>query len=281
MSYRYGPGSNRLIRRTSRVLLVLAILGVIYPVIFVALTALKPTQEFYTNTWGLPDKVQLSNFSEAWTRGRIGEYVINSVIVVVISVALIVVLGALAGYALARLRLPRAEFVLLAIIGIALLPGESVIMPLYIMMSRLGIVGGYGSLIIPYVGWALPFAIYIFNNFFHTLPNELIESARVDGCNDLQAFWRISVPLMLPAVGTVAIFNFVGLWGELYWATIALATSQLRTLPLGIIAFQGQFGTNWGPLSAAICIVLVPLFVVFLFLQKYFVRGLTTGAVKA
>lgn len=264
----------------SRIIILTVVLLTIYPIIFVLLTSLKTTNEFYINIWSLPKNVAWGNFPTAWITAHIGEYFVNSTIVVFTSVLFIIVFGAMAGYALARLNVPYSELIMLAFISVTALPSEATILPLYIMMSKLGMVGKYHSLIIPYIGWGLPMTIYIFKGFFKTLPNELLESARVDGYGEVIIFIKITTPLMLPAVATCAIFNFVSFWGELLWATIALSTVSLRTIPLGVISFKAQFGTDWGPMSAAICMVLIPLIILFLFVQKYFIQGITGGAVK-
>jgi raffinose/stachyose/melibiose transport system permease protein len=253
----------------------------IYPIVFVMFTSLKSTNEFYLNVWSFPQKIEWANFSKAWVSAQIGTYFFNSLVIVGVSVIFIVILGAMAGYALAKLKIPYAEFVVFILLATTMLPSESVIMPLYIMMSKLRLIGEHYSLIIPYVGWGLPLTIYIFKSFFQTIPSELIEAARIDGCTETATFTKIISPLMLPAILTCAIFNFVFFWGELLWASIVLSSnSSLRTIPLGVLAFKSQFATDWGPLSAAICIVLLPLIFTFLFVQKYFVQGITGGAVK-
>lgn len=264
----------------SRVAIWLVLVVIVYPVFFVINTSLKKTSEFYTNVWGFPKELALGNYIEAWVTARLGSYFFNSVVVVVTSTLLALVAGALAGYALARLRLPFAGVALALVVVTQFLPLESVIMPLYIMMSRLNLLGNFATLIIPYTAWALPMTILIYKNFMEGVPPSLLEAARVDGCNELRSFFHIMLPLILPATATNAILNFVGLWGELMWVSISSATTNFGTVPLGIITFKQQFSTNWGPLSAAICIVLVPLIVLFLFTQKYFARGISAGAVK-
>jgi len=280
MNIKSGFAANLSANPISRTIVLLFILLTIYPVLFVMNTSLKATSEFFVNVWGLPQKVHGINYPKAWLDAHIGEYFVNSSIVVGISVFFIVVFGALAGYALARLHVPFAGAIMFLILSTTMLPSESAIMPLYIMMSRLHMIGELHSLIIPYIGWGLPMTVFIFRSFFRTLPEELLEAARVDGCGEAKTFYRITVPLMLPAIATCAIFNFVSFWGELLWGSIALSTSPLKTIPMGVIAFKSQFATDWGPLSAAICLVLIPLVVLFLFVQKYFVQGLTGGAVK-
>lgn len=270
-----GQGNN-----LSRTIVLVFLLLTLYPILFVLLTSLKTTDEFYTNIWGLPHHYAWSNYSKAWTDAHIGRYFATSVTVVGISVVCVVVLGALAGYALARLHVPYAETILLLVLLPTFLPSETVIMPLYIMMSKMKLIGTHISLILPYIGWSLPMTIYIFQAFFKSLPSELLEAARVDGCTETKTFTRVTAPLMLPAIATCSIFAFVGLWGELLWASIALSTTSLRTIPFGVISFKSQFATDWGPMTAAICIVLIPLVVFFLFVQKYFIQGVTGGAVK-
>lgn len=265
----------------SRAAIILYVILIIYPVLFVINTSFKPSGEFYRNVWGLPINFTLSNYPEAWMAGRIGSAFLNSLYIVVLTVTCIVIFGAMAGYALARLRIPGSKFIMLLLVGLTMLPSESVLMPIYITMSRIGMIGTRESLVIPYIGWGLPITIYIFRDFFMTVPVEMMEAARIDGCTEFSTFTKVVAPLMLPAIATCAIFNFVNFWGELLWATVALSSqSATRTISMGVVEFQGQFATDWGPMTAAICIVLVPLMIFFLFTQKYFIRGLTAGSVK-
>jgi len=135
-------------------------------------------------------------------------------------------------------------------------------------------------LILPYIGWGLALSTYIYRNFFATVPTEMIEAARIDGCGELRIFAQIILPIVKPATATNAIFIFMSWWGEMLWASTELSASSLKTLALGITAFVQSAGTDWGPLCAASAIILIPIVVVFLFTQKYVVSGLTGGAVK-
>lgn len=272
-----GDGKER---GFSRTLLILYCAVIAFPIIFVVMTSFKSTSEFYTNVWGLPQHVAWENYATAWNDAKIGQYMLNSVIIVSIVLIVSLIVGALAGYALSRFRIKHAEIIMLAILACTMLPSESVIMPLYLITSKIGLIGSRMSLIIPYIAWGLPMTIYIFRNFFDTIPNELLEAARIDGCTEVQTFTKVAIPLMLPAIATNAILIFVAWWGELLWATVALASSSMKTIPIGMVSFSAQFGTNWGPMCAAICIILIPLVVFFCFVQKYFVQGLTGGAVK-
>lgn len=265
----------------TRLILLAAVVLIIYPPIFVFLTSLKSTTEFYGNIWGLPQTVEWSNYVRAWSEGGIGRAFIHSAFVVSVTVLLTIIIGALAGYALARLEIPFANVITTGLVLMTLIPTESVLIPEYIMTSRLGLTGTHAGLIVTYVGWGLPLTIFIFHGFFLTIPKELIEAARIDGASELRAFFSIVVPLMTPAIATTSILTFVGTWGELLWAMLVLSTqSAIRTLPFSIVEFKGQFATNWGPLSAGVVIVVLPLIIFFIFTQKYFIRGLSAGSVK-
>lgn len=263
-----------------RIVLILFVILTIYPMIFVFLTSLKSTNEFYQNIWLWPSSIEWENYRYAWSVAKIGSYFVTSIIVVSIVVVATLILGALAGYALAKLQIPKSNLIILGIFLLTMLPSESILMPMYIMVSKLGLAGTYVSLIIPYIGWGLALTIYIYRNFFATVPTEIVEAARIDGCTETKTFIKVVFPMMLPATATNAIFIFLGWWGEMLWASVDLSTSPIKTLPLGITSFVQSAGTAWGPLCAASCIILIPVIIFFICTQKYFVAGLTGGAVK-
>ena len=263
-----------------RIFLLAFVILVVYPLIFVLLTSIKDTGEFYTNIWGWPSRIAIENYSYAWNIAKIGEYFVTTVIVVAITVVATLIISAFAGYALAKLRVPHADLIILLIFLLSMLPSESILMPTYLLVGKLKITGTYASLILPYIGWGLALSTYIYRNFFATVPTEMIEAARIDGCGELRIFAQIILPIVKPATATNAIFIFMSWWGEMLWASTELSASSLKTLALGITAFVQSAGTDWGPLCAASAIILIPIVVVFLFTQKYVVSGLTGGAVK-
>jgi ABC-type glycerol-3-phosphate transport system permease component len=254
----------------------------LYPVVFTLLTSVKSTNEFHINLWGLPKKWMLDNYVNAFTTGRLGDYFGNSVFIAACSLLLVTLLGTFAGYALSRLHLRWTALIVGILFVLQILPAESMIIPLYLMASRSGLTQlPYAPLIVVYVGWMLSGTILILRNFFQSISTEILESARIDGCSDVDTMFRIIFPLSGGAVATCTVFNFGFVWGELMWAKIATLTTQ-RGIPLsvGLMNFQGQFTTDWGQLTAAISMVLLPMILLYVFLQKYFVRGLTSGALK-
>lgn len=254
----------------------------IFPILFSVVTSFKGTDEFYSNLWGLPEKLRIQNYVEAFKVGRIGDYMGNSIVISVLTLISIQIFALLAAYALSRLKIPRVEMFLMALLLMQVLPTESMIIPLYIIVSKLHFISvPYLSTVLGYVGWGLPGTIIIEKNFFDTIPIDLLEAARIDGSNELMTMTRIILPLMRGPILTCFIMNFTYVWGELMWAQITtLLTDKGIPITVGLLNFQGQYGTNWPLLTAAIVIILVPLFVIFIALQKYFIAGLTAGGVK-
>jgi raffinose/stachyose/melibiose transport system permease protein len=262
-------------------LLVFASIVVITPVLFVFLTSLKDNQEFFTNIFGLPKSFKWNNYSIAWSVGKLGIYFFNSVFVTIMSVLITVITAILGGYALAKLHVPKADLIISALMTFTFIPGIAIYISLYTMMSSFRMTGNLWTLILPYAAWQIPFSMYIIKQYFETIPGELIESGRIDGCNELQAFTNIMLPLIIPAIATIVVFNFIGNWGELMWANIATAASlTIKTLPVGLLNFKSEMGVQWGQYCAGIFMVTIPLVIVFAYFQKYFVAGLTNGAVK-
>ena len=273
--------SSKLMTIISRVLTIIVSLTVIYPIIFVFLVSFKDNAEFFANVFGLPEVWRWYNYVTAWVDGGIGRFAVNSVIVTVTSVVVTGVMSALAGYALSKLHIPKADLILGILVGLNFIPGISIFISLFRQMIAMGLSGTRWMLIWTYIAWSIPFSIFIYKKFFDTIPQGLIEAARVDGSNELQTFLRVILPLVHPATATVMVFNFIGIWGEFMWANIASsASTAIITLPVGLLFFRGEFGIQWGPFAAAIVIIVVPLMAVFIYFQRYFIQGLTAGSVK-
>lgn len=274
-------GANKKVKIVAYIVLGVYTAVVAYPLLFLLFTSVKTNQEFFVNLFGLPQHLELVNYVNAWQIGKLGKYFGNSVLVTVVSVLLTCIVATLGGYALAKLRIPKAQLIMDTFMVFNFIPGIAIYISLYTNMSKLHITGNYAALILPYVAWQIPLAMYIMKQYFETVPQELIESARVDGCNEVRTFIHIMFPLVTPAIATIVVFTFIGNWGELMWANIVTASSTtIKTLPVGLLNFKTEMGVQWGQYTAGICMVTIPLMIVFAYFQKYFVAGLTNGAVK-
>jgi raffinose/stachyose/melibiose transport system permease protein len=266
---------------TSQFVLILGTLVVAYPILFLVFTSLKDNVAFFTNTFGLPMNPQWHNYPHAWTRGFLNVYFFNSVIATVFSVVLVVMLSTLGGYALGKMHLPKSELIILSFMTFSFIPGIAIYITLYKIVSSVGLTRNHLALILPYAAWGIPVSMYILKKFFETVPMDIVESARMDGCGELRTFVQVVLPLVKPAVASVVVLNFIYNWAEFMWAQIVTAASlSIKTLPIGLLSFRLEMGVEWGPYSAGLVMVTIPLVVVFSFFQRYFIAGLTRGAVK-
>jgi ABC-type glycerol-3-phosphate transport system permease component len=272
---------NKSVVVVSRIFTFLFAVTILFPLVFIILVSFKDNQEFYSNIWGLPKIWRLSNYSYAWNTGNIGKYTLNSIIVSLSAVLASVVLSAFAGYALSKMHIPKAKSIISILMGFNFIPSVAVFIPLYMQLINMKLNKTLLMLILPYTVWQIPFSIYIFKNFYDSIPKQLLDAARVDGSNEVGTFIRIILPIGRPAVATVMVFNFINIWGEYIWASIASSSStKIQTLPVGLLYFRGEYGIQWGPFAAAIIIIILPLMLIFIYLQRYFIQGLTAGAVK-
>ena len=265
-----------------RLSLILLSVAFLMPLYFSLTTSFKSMQEFYESVWSLPHALRFENYSEAFSVGHVGEYLFNSIVITVMTICLVQICSITCAYALARLKIKGAEIIVLFLYAFQILPQESNIIPLFMICSKLGITDvTYLPQIVAYVGWCLPGTIIIMKNFFMSIPVELLEAARIDGSTELNTMVKIVLPLRKSPILTCVVMNFSFAWGELMWEQLStIASSKGIQITVGLLNFQGMYGTNWPLLCAAIVMVLIPLFVLFAFAQKYFVAGLTSGGVK-
>ena len=240
----------------------------------------------------IPRNPTLSNYmtfiDPAGTRAIVGSRaaeqtfpgMVNSLLAATGTALLNLVLGTLAGYALARFRFPGRGSLLGLYLGSRLLPGIALIVPLYLTIKNFGLLDHLSALIVTYVSFTLPFTIWLLKNYFQTIPRSLEEAAFMDGCTWFGVFWRIVLPLSKPAVVSLLIFDGVATWNEFILAQIFLRANTNRTLPLGVVNFQTEYATAYELLAAAQCITIAPLIIVYLVFQRHFVDGLS-GSVKS
>lgn len=250
------------------------------PLLLAWFTAFKSSEQQLINPWGLPIPPTLDNLTEAWTVGRFGIYFKNSVIISVADVIGMVIISSLAGYAFARLQFPGQKILLYGLLIGLTIPVAAIIIPLYLTMRDFRLLNTYGSVIIADIALAAPIFVFIMRAFFKDLPAELDDAARIDGANEFQIFWQIMLPLARPGLLTVALLEFLWSWNDLLLPLVFLVSDELRTLPVGMLFFQGRFTIDYGLMSAGVLIISLPVTILFLIFQKDFVRGLASGALK-
>ncbi|QRM32529.1 carbohydrate ABC transporter permease [Microvirga sp. VF16] len=254
---------------------------ILIPFVWMVSLSLKPPGEIFRASFSVwPEQFfGLENYTKALTTAPLPRYMLNGVFVCALIVALQVLVCAPAAYALAKLDFPGRSLLFALVLVALILPHEVLSLPLFILGYQIGILNTYAALIFPYV--VSPFGIFLFRQFFKTIPDDVVHAARLDGLSELAIVWRIMVPMALPAIIAFAIFSVVGHWNSLFWPLIAVRDEALMPPPLGIMAFKNEeAGNDYGPLMAASTLVVAPLIVAFLSAQRWFVEGLTGGAVK-
>jgi ABC-type glycerol-3-phosphate transport system permease component len=248
-------------------------LFVLAPIAWMVFAAFKTRREIFTHPLGLPESLNASAFQRAWNVG-VGQFLINSALITVASVAVIIIVSGMAAYVLARSdRLSMRLVYLLVVVGFAV-PVQAVLVPLFQMISGAGMLNNRLAMVLPYAAYGIPFTTILFYAFFLDFPRELEEAARLDGCNRLQIFFRIIMPLSGPAIASAAIFQAVFIWNEFLLALLMLTTPAIKTLPVGILQLQGAFTSDWPAVMAGLSMAVVPILLVFILAQKYFVRSL-------
>lgn len=254
----------------------------VYPFLWMAGSSLKTTQDFFDRGLNiLPGQVAWSNYSQAWNDGNFGQYFVNTVVISTCVVCLVVLFTAMAGYALSCTQFPGKSLVLGLIAVTLFLPHGYTIIPIFDLMTRLGLLNTLGAVIIVESATGIVFSTFLFMGYFSSIDREIEDAARVDGANFHQRFWSIMLPLSGPIVATVALFTFIGSWNNFFIPLVfTLSVPELRTLAVGMFAFVGENTVDWTALAAGSVITLAPIILIFVLLQRYFINGVA-GAVKS
>ena len=253
----------------------------IYPLFWLFEFSLKDNSEIFGgNIAGLPQHWRFGNYVTAFFQANIMQYFFNSVLVTVITIALTIIIAAMSSYAISRMIWKGSEITLKLVLMGMMVPIHAALLPLFIILSKSHMLNSYLSLIIPYVTFGLPMAIYLFISFMESLPRELEEAAAIDGCGIYQMFFRIILPLIRPAIATVSIFTFISAWNELMFAVTFINKAEYKTLTVGIMSMVGAYTTKWGEIGAGLMIATIPTVIMYLLLSKQVQQSLVAGAVK-
>jgi raffinose/stachyose/melibiose transport system permease protein len=254
----------------------------LYPLIWMLFYSFKNNDEiFVSNPFGFPTTLRFENYVKAWTQYDVPQYFINSVIVAIGTVVITISFALLFSYATSRMRWKGKEIVRIYVALGMFIPVQAVLIPVARTVNDLGLMGSHLALIIPYAAFNLSFATMVFYAFFVGLPVELEEAACIDGATIFQTFFHIMVPTVKPAIWTLVIFTFLNSWNEFILANVLVIDQNLKTLPLGILFFQGQFTTDWGAMGATMVIASLPTILLYIFFSNQVERALTIGgAVK-
>jgi ABC-type glycerol-3-phosphate transport system permease component len=263
------------------ILLIFFFLIFLIPFIWIWSSAFKTSIEIARDPFALPSAFRWQNLQKAWTVGRFGDYIKNSVIYCTAIVSGVVALSCLAGYALALLPIPGRSYITLVFLLGLMVPFQSVMIPLYYLLRDLHILGTYWAFIVPGTALRLPFGIFLMRGFFRGLPPELADAARLDGANEWRVFRQVMLPLATPGLATLVVFQFIYTWNQFAMPLIFVQRDELRPVSLGTLFFFGRFTADRGMIAAGMTISMLPVVILYLLLQRRFIEGITAGALKS
>jgi len=274
------PGSGRRSWAVLAALIVASLLWVL-PLIAIVFTALKPASAAFTSSpLSLPTHPSLANFSQAWSEGDLGAFGLRSLIITLVKVPLGIVMSTMAAFAFSRYRFRGRSPVFFFLVAGAMIPLQIVLIPLFGFMLSLHLLNSYIGLLLVYLAFGFPIEVLLLRSFFNQIPRDLDDSAHVDGLGGFGTLFRIILPLSKPILAALFILDFVSTWNEFQIALVLLQTRSMYTLPLGLLQFQQGYGGQFTLMAAAVVMASAPAILVYVFLQRYFVSGLTAGAIK-
>ncbi len=253
---------------------------ILIPIFLVILGSFKSVPEFFQKPYGWPESFNFDNYRKAWEEANIPVTLRNSVIVTVAGVFVSTAVSCLAAYALGRFVFSGRMALRMLFVGGLVVPVQLIILPLFIILREIGLLGDLKSLILIYSAFGIPAAVLILTGFFAALPRDLEDAARIDGASHFEVFWRIMLPLTRPALSAVIILNGVWMWNDFFLGFILLNDPDQQTLPVGIMSFRGTYSTQYGLIFASVTMSAIPIVLAYLALSRQFIAGLTAGSVK-
>lgn len=263
-------------------LIVLFVIIEVYPILWIFLSSIKSTDEFALSaSYALPSGIHYQNYVEAWNRGRMNIYFKNSAIVTIISLFFIVLFSSSASFALTKMRWKLRDKVMKIFLSGIMVPTAVVLIPLYTIYNGLNLLNNHLSLILTYVAFGMPLSIYLLRGYLTALPDDLLEAAVIDGADIFRILWHIMLPLMKTGIVTVLVIQFYFRWNDLMFSMTFISDTAKKTVQTGLLYFSDQFGNrDWGAIFACIAISVIPTLLLYVFLNKMVIEGMTAGALK-
>ncbi len=251
------------------------------PVIAAVVTSFRTMDDITLHGfWSIPQTITTQNFVKAWINARVNKYLLNSFIITIPSLFGMLFLSSMGAYALARFKFKANLPLYFMFVAGTMLPFQILMLPVFRLTNALGLYDSYGALILIHTAFQLGFCTFVLRNFMRTVPGDILDAARVDGCSEFRIYWQIVLPLTLPALAALATLEFTWVFNDYLWAIILLRADTLRPVTAGLATLRGQYNTDWPVITAGALLATIPTLIVFVFLQRYFIQGLTLGSSK-
>jgi multiple sugar transport system permease protein len=261
--------------------LIVFTLSYMTPIFAALVTSVRTQDDISLNGFlSAPREIVLENYAQAWTQGGVSKYLLNSIIITIPALVGTIFLSSLSAYALARYRFPGNRPLYFMYVAGTMLPFQILLLPVFLLTNKLGLYNTYSGIILIHVAFQLGFCTFVLRNFMRTIPGDIMEAARIDGASEFGIYWKIVMPLTVPAIAAIATLEFTWIFNDYLWAIILVQNDDLKPVTAGLSTLQGQFVTNWPLIVAGALIATVPTLIVFFALQRYFIGGLTLGSGK-
>jgi len=262
------------------ILFILYSIIVLVPFLNIVMNSFKNLSEIFLAPFSPPTQLRWENYKEAWSKANLGIGYLNSLIISSFSVIGILIISSMMAFILSRYRFPLRRALYLYIIAGLAFPARLAIIPIFLMLRDVGLLNSRLGLILLYIGTGVPFSVFLLKNFLDEVPGELEESAQIDGASPWTIFRKIDLPLIKPALVVVAIVNFVSVWNDFFFPLILISDRSKETIPLAVSVFYGEYANQWHLLSTALWLAVVPIIIIYAFMSREFISGMTQGAIK-
>jgi raffinose/stachyose/melibiose transport system permease protein len=263
-----------------QIVFLLYALIIFIPLFNMFMSSFKSTRDILRAPFALPAKIDFANYVTVWVDKGFGHYFFNSLWITVTVMVAVLLFGSMAAYGVSRYKYRLSTFVYMLFLSGIMLPLKAAIIPLFILMKKFSLVDNPLSVILIFIAMGLPSTIFILSGFMKSVPIDLEYAARIDGCNDWGIYRMIVMPVIAPAISLVTIYNAVPIWNDFFFPLVFLQSDKWKTLPVGLSSFFGQHSTNWSLIFTGLSIAILPILILYIFMAKYFIRGMVAGAVK-
>ncbi len=278
--YRGSSAAKKLFITAMISVMAIYVLLIIYPLFNMVISSFKNNRAILSTPFSLPASFSFTNYKTVWIDRGFSRYFANSLMITTVTMALVLLFGSMASYGISRYTYRLSTLVYMLFLSGIMLPLKAAIIPLFLLIRTLGLMNNPLSVIFIFMAMGLPSTVFILSGFMKAIPLELEYAAKIDGCNDFTIYRLIVMPMVAPAIALVTIYNAVPIWNDFFFPLVFLQSDKVKTLPVGLSTFFGQHSTNWSLLFTGLSIAILPMLILYLFMSKYFIKGMTAGAVK-
>ncbi len=278
--FRHSSRGKKVFLTVTQILMMCYVAMIFYPLINMIFSSFKTTRAIMQHPFSLPESYNFTNYVNVWVDKGFGRYFGNSLIYTCISMVFVVILGSMASFGVSRYDFKGRTLIYMLFLSGIMLPLKAAIIPLFLIVKGLGLTDRPLSVILIFIAMGLPSTVFILSAFMRTIPDALLQAARIDGCSDLRIYAQIVMPIAAPSLALTTIYNAVPIWNDFFFPLVFLQNDSYKTLSIGLSSFIGQHSTKWDLLFTGLCVAIIPMLILYLSMSKYFIKGMTSGAIK-